>query len=177
MQRQVKSLESDVSSIEASISVWMDGEGSAELPQACLGERGRQAWDTYHLIGDVLRSRDLGMPASKAFHARLAQAMETELTIVAAPRHHKPLRWGISSLVAVAAVASVVWVARPDFGAMGGARGADSAMVAENNTGERRVETAQLDDSALSDYLEAHQQIVASEGGIRTASFDTGANQ
>src|SRR3546814_4327086 len=69
---------------------------------------GRHVWDTYHLIGDVLRNNDLGIKPSERFYARMSKAIDDEPSIVAPQAHRNaPMRLGLSGLAVAAAVASV----------------------------------------------------------------------
>ncbi|WP_459617714.1 sigma-E factor negative regulatory protein [Bordetella sp. 2513F-2] len=149
---------------EASISAWMDGEAADDFLPELASPHGRQAWDTYHLIGDVLRNTDLALSPSPDFQARLAKALEAELPIVApvAARRRSALRLSLSGLAVVAAVATVVWVAQPYLHGSGG-----EAQVLADASGPAP------DDTGLGDYLEAHRQM-AGPSAIRQVSFDTG---
>jgi len=166
MQTAAKSVETlDVSeeiSLEASISAWLDGEGDDDFPSELLTPTGRQAWDTYHLIGDALRSSELAGQPSAGFHARLARALDAELPIVAAPRRRMPLRLGLSGLAVAAAVATVAWVAQPYLGS-----GATDTQVLAD------ASTPTVEDAGLRDYLEAHRQM-AGPSAVRQVSFDAG---
>ena len=53
-------------SLEESISVWLDGEQPIDAEQL-NSPYGRQLWDNYHLIGDVLRSEELALEPSELF--------------------------------------------------------------------------------------------------------------
>lgn len=76
--------------LHETISALADGELAAselELAFAALDTpSGRQAWDAYRLIGDVLRSEQCGHALSAQFDARLASRLVAE----AAP-HAEPL--------------------------------------------------------------------------------------
>ena len=101
------------------ISAWVDGEIEGDLPGILATPPGRQAWDTYHLIGDTLRSGDLALPANAAFQARLLPALEAEPAIVApsaAVNTRRPLRMTLSGLAVAAAVAMVAWMIQPYLG-------------------------------------------------------------
>ncbi|QIM49145.1 sigma-E factor negative regulatory protein [Pusillimonas sp. DMV24BSW_D] len=146
---------------EESVSTWVDGE--AEIRAEDLDTPyGRQLWDTYHLIGDVMRSNELALQPSDRFYARVSKAIDDEPAIVA-PRFRKPSpvwRAGVSGLAVAAAVASVVWVALPYF--VGG-QGNDNPPV-----------LATADESGLHDYVSAHQQF-AGVNPVRQVSFQAGA--
>jgi len=149
---------------EESLSAWMDGEAPGAWPDDLSTPAGRETWETYHLIGDVLRNSELARGPSPAFRERLAQAVESEMTIVA-PRR-RPLRIGLSGLAVAAAVASVVWMAKPYF--TGGQNGASDVQV--------MADAGAADAPALRDYLEAHRQM-AGPSAVRQVSFDVGATR
>lgn len=69
------------------ISALADGEVSdsdAEIALAALRHPDAQSeWDTYHQIGDVLRSADMAMPLSANFSARMASRLAAEPVIIA----------------------------------------------------------------------------------------------
>ncbi|ARP95879.1 sigma-E factor negative regulatory protein [Bordetella genomosp. 13] len=152
-------------SLDAAISAWLDGEGGDEFPSLLASPQGRRTWDTYHLIGDALRSTELSVRPSADFHARLSRALEAELPIVAAPRRRTPLRVGLSSLAVAAAVATVAWVAQPYLG--GAPAPAESSAVLAD------ASTTNLEEAGLRDYLEAHRQM-AGPSAVRQVSFDPG---
>ncbi|WP_019936248.1 sigma-E factor negative regulatory protein [Bordetella sp. FB-8] len=159
------------------VSVWMDGEFEGDLPDILATPQGRQAWDTYHLIGDTLRSGDLALPAGAAFQARVLRALEAEPAIVApavpagaASRRHR-LRMALSGLAVAAAVATVAWMIQPY---LGGSSSAGSPAVADA-TSAGQGNTATLDEASLHDYLEAHRQL-AGPTAVRQVSFDIGTS-
>jgi sigma-E factor negative regulatory protein RseA len=145
---------------EASVSTWIDGEGDIR-PEDLDSPYGRQLWDTYHLIGDVLRSEDLAIKPSDFFYARVSKAIDAEAPILAPRilRRHGPVRVGLSGLAVAAAVASVVWIAMPYF--QGSGTGAASVKVMASAS----------DDAGLRDYLDAHREI-AGVTPVRQASFE-----
>lgn len=69
------------------ISALADGELEPnELDAVLAGLRepvGRQEWDLYHQIGDVLRSKDMDVELSPGFAARMAAKLDAEPTILA----------------------------------------------------------------------------------------------
>lgn len=148
---------------EESISAWVDGEARIHADDLD-SPYGRQVWDTYHLIGDVMRSNELALTPSERFYARVSTAIDTEPAIVA-PRRKTPsvvTRVGLSGLAVAAAVASVVWVALPYF---------------VNNQGpiDQPAVLASADETGLYDYVSAHQQF-AGVNPVRQVSFVTGAS-
>lgn len=152
---------------EENLSAWLDGESTADWPENIDSAAGRQAWDTYHLIGDVLRAGQLSAEPSPGFRRRMAESLEQELPIVA-PRRRQAVKFGLSGLAVAAAVASVVWMARPYFGE-GERPGAGSAQVLAEAAAPVQVAA---DMPGLGDYLEAHRQ-VAGPSAVRQVSFDT----
>ncbi|NYT65932.1 sigma-E factor negative regulatory protein [Alcaligenaceae bacterium] len=146
---------------EAIVSAWADGEEEFR-PEDLDSPYGRQVWDTYHLIGDVLRTPELAVKPSDLFYARISKAIDAEPTIIAPGnlRRRSGVRMGLSGLAVAAAVASVVWVAMPYFVPMDGS-----------------VETPRIlatsEDSGLRDYLSAHQEI-AGASPVRQVSFGAG---
>ncbi|OZI74135.1 sigma-E factor negative regulatory protein [Bordetella genomosp. 12] len=160
MQTAAKSVIAEAS-FEESVSAWMDGEGSEDFLHQLMSPQGRKTWDSYHLIGDALRSPDLVTNPSKDFQSRLSRALDAELPIVAAPRRRSPLRFGLSGLAVAAAVATVIWVVQPSVSS---GPGVSAPVLAD----------ASRDDPGLRDYLEAHRQM-AGPSAVRQVSFETGA--
>jgi len=150
---------------EASVSAWVDGEADMRADELD-SPYGRQVWDTYHLIGDVMRSRDLAIRPSERFYARVSAAVDAEPAVLA-PAAVSPrgmMRVGLSGLAVAAAVASVVWVARP-------------ALFAPDQAPEAPVlaqaapAAPEPGDPALADYMAAHRAIVG-VGPVHQVSFD-----
>ena len=166
MQVAVKSAEivDDVSR-EESCSAWMDGEESDDIFESMTSAQGRQIWDTYHLIGDVMRNSELARSPSADFQSKLARALDAELPIVAAPRRRSPWRVGASGFGVLAALAAVLWVAEPYW--------TDQEPA---TPGLRMVVSAGVDDMGLRDYLEAHREM-GGPSGVRLMSLDSRAGR
>jgi sigma-E factor negative regulatory protein RseA len=120
------------------LSALMDGEldrdmAGREISRLKADMPSREAWDTYHLIGDVMRGTAItarkeapssGLSFGERFHAQLALE-PTVLAPVSIP-NRQPARglsrkfqsYALSAAASVAAVAAVGWVAvntlRPD---------------------------------------------------------------
>ena len=98
------------------ISALMDGEmNEQELSQGLARLKGdsdlRRAWDTYHLIGDVLRDQ-----VTPGLAARVSERLAAEPTVLAPARRPGPRRAaqiGLSVAAGVAGVALVAWLALP----------------------------------------------------------------
>src|SRR5690606_23397441 len=105
MQVVAKS-EEQPASWESTVSAWVDGEEDIR-PEDLDTPYGRQVWDTYHLIGDVLRSEELAVQPSDRFYARISKAIDAEPAIVA-PHHRRKTpslrRMGLSGAAIAAAV-------------------------------------------------------------------------
>ena len=155
---------------EALVSEWIDAEGEIR-PEDLDSPYGRQLWDTYHLIGDVLRNDDLAIRPSALFYARVSKAIDAEPPIVA-PHLNKraSARLGLSGLVVAVAVVSVVWIALPYISRNDTGPSATRVVASANHVSDIR------DDNGLGDYLDAHRQI-AGAGPIRQVSFDTGTSR
>ncbi|MGB6007516.1 sigma-E factor negative regulatory protein [Castellaniella sp.] len=149
---------------EASVSSWVDGEADLRAEELD-SPYGRQVWDTYHLIGDVMRSQDLAIQPSERFYARVSAALDAEPAIVApAPlaRHHA-WRVGLSGLAVAAAVASVVWMARPFLSGQEAAPAGTPVLA--------QAAESEASDPSLADYMAAHQDM-AGAGPVRQVSYD-----
>ncbi len=159
----------DIQSWEATVSAWMDGEDEIR-PEDLDSPYGRQIWDIYHLVGDVLRSDDLALKPSDLFYARLSKAIDEEPPLAASRTLKRYVNWrmGLSGLAVAAAVSSIVWVSLPYL------TGPESIP-----TVAPQVVVAVADDAGVWDYLEAHSQIAGS-GALpvtRPVSFETGGGR
>jgi sigma-E factor negative regulatory protein RseA len=150
------------------LSAWMDGDEQVELPDFVYQEQGKQTWDLYHLIGDTLRTPELASRVDTGFQARLAEALKQEPVVLAPtalPVRNKTgllKHYGWSSFAVAAAVAAVVWVARP-------------FLVPELSSSRidqvASVNAPALADSAVAhDYVAAHRQL-AGPAAVRQVSF------
>lgn len=155
--------ELDTASWEAAVSSWVDGEGEIRADELD-SPYGRQVWETYHLIGDVLRTEDLAIKPSPMFYARLSRAIDDEPVIVA-PRALKRSRWraGASGLALVAAVA---WVVVPRFTG-------DPALDLQPLPAAQLAAADPDDDAALHDYMDAHEGLVGVVP-VRLVSYGAG---
>lgn len=163
MQTLNKSQEQDeqLSSWELAVSTWVDGE--AEIRAEDLDSPyGRQVWDTYHLIGDVMRTEGLAIKPSERFYARLSKAIDDEPTIIA-PVHNsgRARRYTLSAVAASAAMLAVLWTTMPQI--------FDSTATTPNRT---LVLSAQ-DDRVWHDYVDAHRDLIGGNP-IRQVAFDSG---
>jgi len=158
-EMQAKEQLEQQASLEASISAWIDSEADIR-PEDLDTPYGRRVWDTYHLIGDVLRSEELAIQPSDFLYARISRAIDEEPPIVAPISHpiRRFARAGLSGVAVAAAVAAVAWVALPYFTA--GTQSAVDAPVLATSEG-----------SGLYDYVAAHRDYTG-VGSVRPVSLD-----
>lgn len=154
--------EEQLNAWEASVSSWVDGEAEMR-PEELNSPYGRQVWDTYHLIGDVMRTEALAIRTSDRFYARLSKAIDEEPTILAPHALKKSLaqRYAVPGLAALAAVAAAVWMGLPYLG------------VTDAPQGGSLVASAQ-DEQLWNDYADLHRDFVGA-GPVRHVSFESGA--
>ncbi|HSC96425.1 MAG TPA: sigma-E factor negative regulatory protein [Burkholderiales bacterium] len=97
------------------ISEWMDGE-LKEHETRVLVERIKQnaelrhCWDTFHLIGDVMRGE---RALSGGFERRVAERLAQEPTVLAprTPTARRVATYALSAAASLSAVALVGWIA------------------------------------------------------------------
>lgn len=157
-----------------------------------------EAWQAYHLVGDVLRSGELaGGTAPQAFLARLQESLREEQALGAAavrpilvlpapqPAHaanDPSQRWKlVAGFASVAAVAAIGWTA------LGTGTKADGPQLAASpSAGQGVVLTAtergtMLRDARLDQLMQAHRQfggttaLQSSAGFLRNATFEGSA--
>jgi sigma-E factor negative regulatory protein RseA len=161
------------------ISAWMDGDVQTSLPSELFTASGHATWQVYHLIGDTLRTPELALSTQTSLSQRVAQALAAEpalaepARLVSAPEAARKLtplsklfrRVVWPSVAMAAAVASVVWVAKPLFVPELSAPSAQTA-----NANAQSPVASNLEASAVRDYVTAHRQI-SGLSNIRPASF------
>lgn len=171
------------------VSALADGQLDAGQAAICLAAVARdetaiQAWQSYILIGEVLRSAERGaLPSSTAFLRRVTQRLSSEVVAAPPPVVHAPVaepakvtarqlrspaandgvfRWKlVAGLASLAAVAAVGWSVL-GLGAMGSQASRLAASPAGKGApvmlagGERGV---MIRDARLDELLAAHQQL------------------
>mgnify|MGYP000948346368 CR=1 FL=1 len=166
------------------VSALMDGELSGPESEGCIRRlkqdpEAREAWDLYHLVGDVLRGQHgSSLPAS--FSERLAQE-----PAVLAPRRSRtgfqrhPAWFALSAAAGVAAVALVGWMALPMVSppqtqivaapaAAPAAQPVQQLGVAPATAPVANVAPA---GSNISDYLMAHQRFSPASAMVGVAPY------
>ena len=93
----------------------MDGElDTALLPSAMSSlhqASGRQQWDIYHHIGDVLRSEEMAYIPSENFSERLAAQLAKEPSFIAPPKRrgiHRLSKWPATAAAAAVLTGFVI---------------------------------------------------------------------
>lgn len=155
------------------ISAWMDGDENTDMPEHLRSDQGHATWALYHLIGDALRTPELAMPATSALQQRISMALRDEPAIIAVA---KPVKkntrfWSKSvwpGVAMAAAVASVIWVAKPfllpEFSS-------PVEQVAETTTDQplRATEVA-FNTPVVRDYVSTHREM-SGPANVRQVSF------
>ncbi len=146
------------------ISALMDGELFEDEAEALLGKLKRQPdasrdWETYHLIGDVLRQPD---HIHRGFTQSFYQRLQAEPTILA-PHHRAPQRlkhYALSAVASVMALALIAWLSTQ----IGSEPTVQMANIQQPNA--LRPATHQIND-----YLMAHQEFSPSADVQGAATF------
>lgn len=101
-------------SLEESISLWADNEARIDTDQLNT-PYGRQVWESYHLIGDVLRTEALAIEPSDLFYARITKAIDEEPENATTQNLHVSLwrRWALPATGVAAALLATFWFAQP----------------------------------------------------------------
>ena len=201
-------MKSDMTTPEI-LSALADGQASAQDLTAALEACGQDhaaldCWNTYHLIGDFLRSpADLRACTAEGgeirFVSRLGERLAQEAVVMAVPanaglspasadivHHHGPasndgsFRWkllaGVASLAAVSAIA---WNAS---GLMAPVSGPELAQASPPQIVVTSPQGPVVRDARLEELLAAHRQFGAasalqdSSGFLRNATFEAPAN-
>jgi sigma-E factor negative regulatory protein RseA len=126
-----------------------DGKFGAQMKNLQNSEESRAAWDTYHLIGDVMRGH-----LAPEICSRVAVQLAQEPTVLA-PRSHANANkslgaWAMSLAAGAAAVAMVVWGVLPTV------RG--DLQVAQKAPAPQMPSAAAPAVTQVADYLLAHQR-------------------
>ena len=159
----------DTKTVNQQISAFADGEldcvQHAHLLDALRTPAARAAWNTYHEIGDVVRSSDAAIAFSPGFEARMAARLAVEPSHLAAPGRVSPeapawRRFGVPG-AAMAATVLLAVALGPRFSAtMPNFASATTVSTAAtgNASTAGRVAPVVLRDSQIDEYLLAHQR-------------------
>lgn len=190
----------DTMRTEELISALADGQLAGDafargVELAAADPQARQAWHTYHLIGDVLRSGEHAAGALPAeFLGRLQMRLQNEQVPspassgmampgpsrepVQAAANDASFRWKVlAGFASVAAVAAIAWtavgglMAKPEQAQMANSPGG-TTVLAETQRG------VMIRDARLDEFLAAHRQLGGASalqmpaGFLRNATFE-----
>jgi sigma-E factor negative regulatory protein RseA len=157
------------------ISAFMDGEmDPTETGATVRGLRDdarlREAWETYHLIGDALRNESR---VSRNLTAKICERLREEPTVLA-PKPLLPVRnlprMALPVAASVGGIALVAWLAL--FNNPLNAPSPGSATLARNgNVSATGATVSAPAQGAMNDYLLAHQQFSPSTTMQGVASY------
>jgi sigma-E factor negative regulatory protein RseA len=139
--------------LSAIIDGELEGDIHAHLNQLRSDAELRDAWDTYHLIGDALRGHKCPEIAP-----RVISRLREEPTVLAPPRTRSTARrigwYGMYAAASLTAVAVVAWTAFPGWHSEFPLAGSPPTATAEIPAEELVVSLPQSD---VENYLLAHQ--------------------
>jgi sigma-E factor negative regulatory protein RseA len=145
------------------ISEWMDGELTAQetrqqVDRLKVDADLRHGWDTFHLIGDVMRGE---RALSRGFEHRMTVRLAGEPTVLAprAPAVRRAVTYALSAAASLSAVALVGWLAfvnnplapPPQIAQQ------QTAPVPESTPAEPQLASVPSD-GTMNEYLIAHQE-------------------
>lgn len=149
------------------ISSLMDGELDAPhaeraIRECCASHDVAQAWQHYHLIGEVLRGSS---PHLTGTAERVRKALEAEPAMIARPKRMLETTFGRVALAAAASVATigvVGWI-----GTQGGQLPSGPTVAKSSSSIQPVANRAMVPATApvadVQDYLAAHRQIPSAE--------------
>lgn len=147
------------------VSALMDGELEDNEAEIQVGRSKndpavREAWHTYHLIGDALRGQvELSANVLQRVSSRLADE-PTVLAPVNRRRIHAPTRIALSVAASLCGIAVVGWLAINNNAFVGDPGSAEFATSTRNNSpAQQTVQVvAAPANNQVNDYLLAHQE-------------------
>ena len=181
---EISNMNQSTQQSQPAISAWMDGDADTDMPEDLLSAQGQATWDLYHLIGDTLRTPELALPVTQSLQQRVALALAKEPAIIAtakpaptttvqpnATKKAHPRFWGRAvwpGVAMAAAVASVIWVAKPfllpEFSS-------PIEQVAEVTTAAPvRASEVAFNAPVVRDYVNTHREI-SGPATVRQVSF------
>lgn len=182
-------------SMQARISAFADGElAEADIDQVMKDlatPEGRAIWETYHRVGDALRTQE-DVPLSAGFAAAFAQRLEAEPAVLApAAMPPEKRQAGISkrvasSAMAVAAVAAVAFFVTPQVlkgmqqdvapAAAPAVAVASSPEVSHASMMPATATTAMLRPADVDEYVMAHQRLSPAFTGSAHVAVEAAAS-
>ena len=185
------------------LSALADGQLQGDEFAAALAwaaeDEGRDTWEVYHLVGDVLRSSDLARPANLAFLSRLRDELAKEAPpqspqapVELDQRDHiaahlpeaanaSVFRWKmVAGFASLAAVAAIGWTSFSQLQGAGGPGAQLAASSPERSTAQGAPVVAVADadgqqvmirDPRLDELLAAHKQFGSTSALQMPAGF------
>lgn len=174
------SADAEVADPHLLLSCLLDGELDELQREAALralahDEEAQRLWAAMHVVGDALRSSEVGCLHRPQFQARMAACLAAEPSI-AAPRWRRErlLRRVVAPGMAIAAAVTVLGVVvLPQLRALGDTPGAINVAAEKNHaplTVAQENEASSSDNAAgaevaqLHRYLQAHREFVPTSG-------------
>jgi sigma-E factor negative regulatory protein RseA len=157
------------------ISALMDGELDTELLPSVISSvyqaSGREQWDIYHQIGDVLRSEEMAYNPTNNFSKRLAMQLAHEPSFIAPPKRSRVQRlskWPVTAAATAAVLTGFViaptifnWPAEtPVSASLSIPTSADQLVLADR-------QSSNADSIKLQNYILWHQSSTPSLYGLR----------
>ena len=182
----------------AQVSALVDGDMDPAALRACIAQlargEGRQEWDLYHQIGDVMRSAHPGPAISADFGARFAERFASE-PVLLPPRRNLLARLGAwPTTVAALAAAGVGFFIAPSMmrdvvpsqpvASLAAAKQLQTSVSAKTATAESGTPLAQqarIDGDDTLDYIalhhRAHPSLYGAAPAVGPAVFETASHR
>ena len=161
---------------DSAISAWMDGDSETDMPEHLASQQGQATWELYHLIGDTLRTPELALPATHSLQQRISLALQNEPAIIAAAKPAIKPKTGVRfwsktvwpSVAMAAAVASVIWVAKPFL--LPEFTSPSEQVVDSVPTQSSRAMEVAFNAPVVRDYVNTHREM-SGPANVRQVSF------
>lgn len=159
------------------VSALMDGQLGDQHSAGCLqrlkeNPELREAWNTYHLIGDTLRGHD-AVALPNDFDNRLRAEPTVLAPRTALKRNNPRTRFALSAAAGISAVAFVGWMSYPFLNTSVGPQIAATPVVIPQtvSTAEASAIVPVTSTQDLDDYQLAHRHYSPGFGMTRVAPY------
>ncbi len=156
----------ELQSQEDHISAFLDGE--ADLPESLWTPEGQSTWDTYHWVGDIMRSDGLARPVDPAFQQRLSSALAAEPTVLAPrarPMQRFIKRYAVPGASLAVLVVAVTWLVQPLIDPIG----AGNVQASLPATSEIYAVNELRSNPVLVDYYDVHRNVAGMSGATQVS--------
>ena len=145
--QQANSSEHDLAGyISAGMDSELDSMALNQLMQSCRQDKTCQSqWETYHVIGDILRQTPL---TSSSLATKISRQIADEPTILAPQRRHAISKYAMPMAASVAAVMLVTWSA---LNVPSGTNTPTPTLAAT------QIQQDKIDQVQLADFMAAHR--------------------